>query len=416
MNNKLTIIIPTRERCDTLEWTLKTCIEQDYDNLEILISDNYSKDQTQEVVRTFNDSRIKYVNTGKRISMSHNFEFGLSNVNDGYVMFLGDDDGLLPQALIQINKIINETEFESINWNPVNYFWPDYSDVSLANLISIPLRSGNKILKLFSEPILKQVSGFSAPYTRLPQIYTAGIVSYKIINRIKNNTGVFFRSMTPDVYAAVAIASTIEEYAYIDKPFTLKGSSSRSNSNSMSHGYVSDVPHFESEGNLPFHHELEYNLTTNMLVWEALLQARDAIPRVNKINVDAVSAMKIIVQEASGKNAEVYKSTMASLEKVAKKLSLETYFTDLSKIEHHFKGLETPALGMRLFKKALWLNGAEFSVRNVYEASQLSHHCLVLEQKNYNSWKNALLTQINWAKKLKPSKMRKYLEWLLSSS
>ena len=59
---KFSVIIPTRERSDTLQSSLKTCVGQDYDNLEIIVSDNFSTDNTREVVESFDDPRIRYIN------------------------------------------------------------------------------------------------------------------------------------------------------------------------------------------------------------------------------------------------------------------------------------------------------------------------------------------------------------------
>ena len=89
---KITVIIPTRERCDVLEKSLQTVTTQDYDNLQIIVSDNFSNDGTEDIVRSTHDSRVKYVNTGKRLSMSHNWEFALSHVTEGWVTIIGDDE------------------------------------------------------------------------------------------------------------------------------------------------------------------------------------------------------------------------------------------------------------------------------------------------------------------------------------
>ena len=111
---KITVVIPTRERCDVLEKSLKTVTSQNYDNLEIIVSDNFSTDKTKDVVRRANDPRIKYINTGKRVSMTHNWEFALSHVTDGWVTIIGDDDGLLPESLNKIAKIIQSTDRKSV--------------------------------------------------------------------------------------------------------------------------------------------------------------------------------------------------------------------------------------------------------------------------------------------------------------
>src|SRR3954451_23482510 len=135
MSTRFTVVIPTRERCDTLEWTLKTCVTQDYDNLEILVSDNHSTDRTEEVVRSFNDPRIRYVNTGRRVSMSENFEFGLSHTREGFIGFIGDDDGLLPNPLQDLAAVVKQRASKAIIWPTQAYYWPGYFEPQFANTL-----------------------------------------------------------------------------------------------------------------------------------------------------------------------------------------------------------------------------------------------------------------------------------------
>ncbi|WP_348246142.1 glycosyltransferase family 2 protein, partial [Salmonella enterica] len=78
---------------------LKTVTSQGYENLEILVSDNFSDDATEEITRQSNDPRIRYLNTGSRLSMTHNWEFALGHVTGDWVTIVGDDDGLLPGAI-----------------------------------------------------------------------------------------------------------------------------------------------------------------------------------------------------------------------------------------------------------------------------------------------------------------------------
>ena len=111
---KFTIIIPTRERADVLVHSLHTVVAQDYEDLTIIVSDNFSQDNTKQVVDSFHDPRIKYINTGRRVSMSHNWEFALSHVKDGWVSIIGDDDGLMPGALTTVADIIRKTGCQAI--------------------------------------------------------------------------------------------------------------------------------------------------------------------------------------------------------------------------------------------------------------------------------------------------------------
>ena len=65
MNNKkvpiFSIVIPTYNHATYLERALKSIIYQSFENWEVIVIDNYSTDNTQEIVTDFNDPRIKYI-------------------------------------------------------------------------------------------------------------------------------------------------------------------------------------------------------------------------------------------------------------------------------------------------------------------------------------------------------------------
>jgi glycosyltransferase involved in cell wall biosynthesis len=58
-----TIIIPTKDRAEYLHHTLRTCSIQDYENLEVIVSDDGSSDNTKEVAleASRKDTRIRYI-------------------------------------------------------------------------------------------------------------------------------------------------------------------------------------------------------------------------------------------------------------------------------------------------------------------------------------------------------------------
>lgn len=60
----------------------------------------------KNIFRDLRDKRVRYIKTGKPISMTENFEFALSNAREGYIMFLGADKGLMPDAIKYVNEIV----------------------------------------------------------------------------------------------------------------------------------------------------------------------------------------------------------------------------------------------------------------------------------------------------------------------
>ena len=181
------------------------------------------------MVLSFNDNRIRYINTKKNLGMSSNWEFALSHISEGYVMYLGDDDGLLGGAIEQAYKILKHQPYPALIWEKVNYNWPDIQ--RNPNQLSLSLNS--KIFILNVKPLLSLISLGLTSYGRIPSIYS-GFISIKTIEQIKSRSGNFFHSVTPDIYSGLAVMSEIDKYIYSMAPFSISGGSNKSNGIAMS--------------------------------------------------------------------------------------------------------------------------------------------------------------------------------------
>ncbi|RME72539.1 MAG: glycosyltransferase family 2 protein, partial [Planctomycetota bacterium] len=92
---KLSVLLPTRNRADYLRYAARTVLEQDDPDLELVISDNASEDETAEVCRALDDPRVRYVRTDRPLPVSENWQNALEHASGDYVIMLGDDDALL---------------------------------------------------------------------------------------------------------------------------------------------------------------------------------------------------------------------------------------------------------------------------------------------------------------------------------
>lgn len=85
-------IIPTYNRAKTIARAIESCLHQTYGEIEILIVDDCSTDDTAQVVKSFKDSRIKYFlhkdNLGPVVARNT----GLRNSAGEFIAFLDDDD------------------------------------------------------------------------------------------------------------------------------------------------------------------------------------------------------------------------------------------------------------------------------------------------------------------------------------
>ena len=97
----VSIGIPTYNRASRLPNAIKSILQQDYTNLEIVISDNCSPDNTEEVCRALaaEDSRIRYFRQPENQGIYPNFQFVRDQALGKYFMWVSDDDELSAEVL-----------------------------------------------------------------------------------------------------------------------------------------------------------------------------------------------------------------------------------------------------------------------------------------------------------------------------
>lgn len=104
---RFTVITPTLNREEMLQTTIRTVIAQTFTDWELIIVDDGSTDNTEQVVKTLflQDSRIKYIkkpNTGQADSLN----VGISHASGEFITFLDSDDEAYPNWLEVVDKNI----------------------------------------------------------------------------------------------------------------------------------------------------------------------------------------------------------------------------------------------------------------------------------------------------------------------
>lgn len=98
MDKLVSVIIPCYNLAHFLDETIKSVLSQTYPNLEIVVINDGSSDNTVEVVKPYCDSKIKCITqTQQGVSVARNC--GIRESKGAYLIFLDADDRLLPKAL-----------------------------------------------------------------------------------------------------------------------------------------------------------------------------------------------------------------------------------------------------------------------------------------------------------------------------
>ena len=103
MQNKVSIIIPTYNRCHLLGETLDSIISQSYSNWECIVVDDASKDHTVELIEFYckRDSRIKYYSRPQILSKGANScrNYGFSKSSGDHIIWFDSDDLMTPDHI-----------------------------------------------------------------------------------------------------------------------------------------------------------------------------------------------------------------------------------------------------------------------------------------------------------------------------
>lgn len=104
IKNKLSICIPSYNGGKTVKKTIESILCQSYQNFEIIINDDCSKDRTEEVVKSFKDGRIRFFKNKKNLGYGDNLNTFKTKISSDIMVLMAQDDVLLKDALLKIVK------------------------------------------------------------------------------------------------------------------------------------------------------------------------------------------------------------------------------------------------------------------------------------------------------------------------
>lgn len=107
MDKKIIVYICTFNRPDMLRESIQSVLNQTYRNIEVVVLDNASTDNTQEVALSFSDSRVKYIRHETNIG-AENWNYVWGHADCEYVNIFHDDDMMLPWMIEEEAKILDE--------------------------------------------------------------------------------------------------------------------------------------------------------------------------------------------------------------------------------------------------------------------------------------------------------------------
>lgn len=206
----VTIFTITRNRCDLLPRAMKSILNQTYRNIEYIIIDSASTDDTENVIKSFKDDRIRYVKLDQNETFGHCINMAVHLATGKYVTELDDDD---EYRLDKIEKQVKLFESLPEDYGMV-YCWMTYFDNKTGEQLKIhkaelrgnvinevvekPTVSGTPTL-LFKKSIFERIGGYKETNeigiesdwefaTRICKYYKVDYVPESLVNVYINHT------------------------------------------------------------------------------------------------------------------------------------------------------------------------------------------------------------------------------------
>ena len=362
MTPLLSVVIPTHNRAVYAQHAIRSLLDIPHPGLEVVVSDTSNDGELFSLVNetsnaTLRDRRLVYFRPSDKLDMTGNHNSAISAATGEYVCLIGDDDTVVPDALVAA-AWASSSRIEVIAPNIVaNYAWPDFQSRHLgyghSSRLYFSKKMGGASIHESAQALVVALRAAAQGTDGLPKVYH-GIVKRTVLERLRERSGAYFHGSSPDVSGAIGLALCTNRFVVTDYPLTIPGASGGSNTGRSAmnkhkgklnqesqtkafetSGWSSGVPRFfsvetvwahaaiETIKHLAPHHVQEFNFARLIAICRVLhSEFQEEIDRA------ASEVQQLVGTSASGLSeqiaAEVKRFKKARFSRVLKRLSTPT--------------------------------------------------------------------------------------------
>lgn len=206
---------------------------QDYNNWEIIVSDNCSEQDVKSYILSLNEPRIIYHRTSVSVSVTENWNNCIDRCSGDYILMLGDDDAIVQGYFEeQLKYIVNFDYPDLIYTKAYQYVYPnvfpgkpDGYVIEWGNAIFLEGKTDPFLIeKNEARKLAKDALKFKANFMYNMQF---GLFNQRMKTKLKE-VGPFFQSPYPDYYAMTSLFFKAEKILAVPIPMVIVGISPKS--------------------------------------------------------------------------------------------------------------------------------------------------------------------------------------------
>ncbi len=173
----VSVVLPTYNRAHLIGQAITSALNQTYQNIELIVVDDGSTDNTESVIATFDDERLQYIKLSKNVGRSAARNHALRAVRGEFVAFLDSDDYFLPfktelqvsffEANHDVQMVYTASGCVASDDEPIKYFYRApvsghlYNEIAFFKPLTITLPT-----VMLRREVLAKVGGFDEKMER----------------------------------------------------------------------------------------------------------------------------------------------------------------------------------------------------------------------------------------------------------
>ncbi len=228
---KFSVLLPTRNGGRFLKNCICSILDQNYSELELVISDNANTDETPQIIHAFaDDKRLKALRLEKPVSVTDNWNNALNASSGDYILMMGDDDYLLPGYFHKMEAILDKySRPDCVVHNAYSYVAPgSIGDNKQSFYSEAHFQFGPDFVqehKLGSEQRFSIVRDIFRFKVRIPLNMQTTLIGRRALGSIR---GGVFQPPFPDHYALNSLLLTAENWVFSPEKLLVVGVSPKS--------------------------------------------------------------------------------------------------------------------------------------------------------------------------------------------
>jgi glycosyltransferase involved in cell wall biosynthesis len=305
---RFSIVLTTTDRPSLLPAAVRAVLDMKFDDLELIVSDNFSRIPAAEVLADIRDGRLRLIRTDCRLNAPDHWEFAWEHVRGDYVIYLGDDNALHPEILNFADRSLRDHDLEILLWRACTYYHPGWDVVfgqlpNKGNILGFDVGSTGKLYRCYPKAVLEQFCRELRFYACYPNMLNF-VFKKSLAEEVRRRLGRIFWEPNPDVsmgYLMFGLARD-DGCAFFDSFGAIGGRSNDSNLASLlSRGKASRrvydyVEEFRGRDLLP-QHKPKFLAMSNGLA-ATVSQAKSLLPQYfEKFDFDPVTLARRTIED-----------------------------------------------------------------------------------------------------------------------